>query len=112
MFLFTRVVTIAPGKSRPAHQFLADVTAQIKETTALDLGLWTYLFGRPVGPVGWSVTLDSMAEYFEAAAVVNSSSAYQDRLAGGGDLFTGPAEASCVRSSTWPVSRPSTSTMR
>jgi hypothetical protein len=92
MFLFTRISTIAPGRMRSAQGFIADVTAHVNENTPFDVSVWAAVFGRPVGTVAWSLTVDSLAEFLDASGELNASSAYVDKVNSSGDVFAGPAE--------------------
>lgn len=92
MHLFTRIATIAPGRMRSAQGFIADVTAHVNENTPYDVSVWAFLFGRPYGTVGWSLTTDSLAEFLDASGELNASTAYVDKVNSAGDLFVAPPE--------------------
>lgn len=92
MYLFSRISTVAPGRLRSAEGFIADVTAHVNENTPFDVSVWGFQFGRPVGTVGWSMMVESQAEFLEASAELNASTTYVDKVNSAADLFTGPAE--------------------
>lgn len=92
MFLFSRIITIAPGRMRSAQGFIADATAHVNENTPFDLGVWSVLFGRPVGTVSFSMMLEDLGTYLDASAELNASSAYIDKVNSAGDIWAGPAE--------------------
>ena len=91
-YLFSRVTTVAPGRMRSAQGFIADVTAHVNENTPFDVSVWGFLFGQPVGTVGWSMMIDDLALYLDASAELNASTAYMDKVNSAGDVFAGPAE--------------------
>lgn len=94
MFLFSRITTIAPGRMRSAQGFIADITAHVNENTPFDVSVWGFLFGQPVGTIGWSMMIEDLAAYLDASAALNASAAYLDKANSAGDVFAGPAEDS------------------
>jgi hypothetical protein len=94
MYLFSRLVTIAPGRMGSAQEFIADVTAHVREEAGFDVSVWSVLFGQPVGTIGWSMQVEDFAAYLDASAELNASAAYIDKINSAGDLFTGPAQDS------------------
>jgi len=91
MFLFSRISTVAPGKYGAAQPFIAEITQHVNEQTPFDVSVWGFLFGRPVGTIGWSMMFDDLGAYLDASAELNAAEAYVAKVASGADLFVGPA---------------------
>lgn len=92
MYIFSRVNTVAPGRLRSAQSFIADVTAHVNENTPFDVNVWSFVFGRPVGTVGWSMRIEDLGAYLDASAELNASEAYIDKVNSAADIFSGHAE--------------------
>ena len=92
MYIFSRVNTVAPGHLRSAQSFIADVTAHVNENTSFDVSVWSFVFGRPVGTVGWSMMIEDFGAYLDASAELNASEAYIDKVNSAAEIFSGHAE--------------------
>ena len=65
MFLFNRTVTLE-GNPRDTIPWALDMTTFVNEHTDLHVGLWSVMFGAPIGTMVFSTFVDSRA-IFEAS---------------------------------------------
>lgn len=66
MYLFSRRVRLGRGRARDAMEWATQVCDLVTKGTELDLSLYGQVFGRDVGTVSWTCTVDDLTQ-LEAA---------------------------------------------
>ena len=92
MHLFTRVNTVNPERTLEAIAFSLDIAAYVNETTDLELGVWSAVYGAPLGTISWTTRVDSQAAMGAAGDKLEADAKYQAKIADAAGLFTGLPE--------------------
>ena len=92
MNLFSRTATVDPAHAVEAMGFAVEIGRYVAKATGMELGVWTVLYGAPVGTVSWSARVDSHAAMGAATATLAADAEYQRRLTEAAPLFAGPIE--------------------
>lgn len=61
MYLFSRRAHLAPGNTRAAMTWVADITEKANQITGLDVSAFTSIFSPEVGTIVWSVAAPDLA---------------------------------------------------
>ena len=89
MLLFSRTITLS-GSPRRVMPWALTMTEYVKAHSELDVSLWTYSFGQPIGTVAWSAVVESQAAFAAATAGLLADDGYFDLLEQAEDLVTTP----------------------
>jgi hypothetical protein len=91
MYLFTRSGRFAPGSTRDAITYVAEVTEKVRQETGLSVDAWSATFSPDLGTVVWAVFVENLADLEQANDKLNASDSFIDLVDRGAKLFTGPA---------------------
>ncbi len=91
MYLFSRTRTARADKVLEAMPHAVEIASKVTQITGLDIFVWNYRFGQPVGTMMWSCRLDSQSQLFEATEKLAADATYVDMVLGLSDLFEGPS---------------------
>ena len=62
MYLFSRRVRLTRGRARDAMGWATDVCDMVNKATDLEMTLYGQVFGRDVGTVSWTCTVDDLTQ--------------------------------------------------
>ena len=79
MLLFSRVVTLT-GSPRQALPWAVGITEYVNGHSDLDVSLWSYTFGQPLGTLAWSAVVESQVALAESTAKLLTDDGYFDLL--------------------------------
>lgn len=91
MFLFSRAITFT-GSPRQTLGFATQMTEKVRSLTDIDVGLWTSIFGQPVGTLIWSSRIESRAHLAQTQQTLLGDDGYHDLIEQARDLVTQPGE--------------------
>ena len=89
MLLFSRVVTLT-GSPRQALPWALGITEYVNGHSDLDVSLWSYTFGQPLGTLAWSAVVESQVALAESTAKLLTDDGYFDLLDQAQGLVTQP----------------------
>lgn len=90
MQLFTRNVLMT-GAPAEIMAYSTDMRAYVAEKTGREIGLWSNLFGAPVGTMAYTVRVEGLADLQAATSTLVEDPAYHQKLADGRALVGGPS---------------------
>ena len=97
MHLFSRSTTARPERIFDAMAFATDIAKHVTKVTGLEVSTWSTVYGQPVGSIGWSARVDSVAAMGAATATLLADATYVGRVAEAAELFAGPTEDSITQ---------------
>lgn len=92
MYLFSRQVRLAPGKTRAAIEWAHGQTERVNTITGLQVGLFTQVYSPQVGLIGWSTFVPDLAALESASDKLNVDDAMVSATDSGAAFITGGAE--------------------
>ncbi len=91
MYLFSRTRHAKPDKMLEAIPSAVEIAAKVKQVADLDIYVWTYRFGEPLGTIMWSTRVDSQAQLFEATEKMAADPTFVEMVLAMGDFYEGAA---------------------
>ena len=91
MYLFNRTRQAKSNALLEATAGAVEIAAQVTQLTGLEIHVWTYRFGEPVGTMMWSARLESQSQLFEATEKMTADQGYIDKAMALAELYEGPA---------------------
>lgn len=91
MYLFQRMVTLRGGIRKPAA-WAIEMTQLVNAHGGVEVGLWSGLFGYPLGSYVWSARVDSRAELAQLTAKLMANDAYHACVEKGQEFVTTPGQ--------------------
>jgi len=91
MYLFNRTRQAKTNKLMEATAAAVDIASDVTSLTGMEIYVWTFRFGAPVGTMMWSARLDSQTQLFEATEKMVADQGYVDKAMAMAELFDGPA---------------------
>jgi len=91
MLLFSRVVTLT-GSPRQVVPWALGITGYVNEHSDLDVSLWSYTFGLPIGTYAWSSVVESQVALTDSTAKLLADDGYFDQLEQGSDFVGQPGK--------------------
>jgi len=67
--------------------FAVDIAEEVESASGVALGVWTVLYGRPIGTVSWSAQLDSFADLAALTTKIGESSTYLEKVQAAAGLW-------------------------
>lgn len=67
--------------------FAVDIAEEVEKATGVAIGVWTMLYGRPMGTVSWSAQIDSFADLATLTTKLGESSTYLDKVQAAAGLW-------------------------
>ncbi|MFZ4480287.1 MAG: hypothetical protein ACOYNZ_10405 [Rhodoferax sp.] len=86
MIVFTRTVSIAPGKASSAVGYAHQIAAYIKTSVGTELEVLLPIGGNP-NRITWSGRYTNLAEFEESQSKMAADERYMHLVASGTDLF-------------------------
>jgi hypothetical protein len=91
MQLFTRAVMLN-GPFDAVMSYAADMRQFVSDKTDREVGLWSVMFGAPVGAMVYAARVDGLADLQSIGATLVGDADYHARLAKGREFAAAPAE--------------------
>ena len=89
MLLFSCTITLG-GSPRRVLPWALSMTEYVNAHSDLDVTLWSYNFGQPIGTISWSAVVESQAAFAAATAGLLADDGYFDLVEQAEDLVTTP----------------------
>jgi hypothetical protein len=89
MLLFSRTLTLG-GNPRSSMAWASEMTAYVNANSDLEVALWMYNFGEPLGTVAWTSIVDSQAALTAGTAGLLANDGYYDMIEKGEAFATTP----------------------
>lgn len=89
MLLFSRTITLS-GSPRRVLPWALGMTEYVNAHSDLDVSLWSYNFGQPIGTVSWSAVVESQVAFAAATSGLLADDGYFDLLEQAEDLVATP----------------------
>jgi hypothetical protein len=89
MQLFTRTVALA-GPINETMAFSADMRQFVSDQTGREIGLWSVMFGAPLGTMVYTAHVDGIADLQGIGATLLAHPDYHAKLASAQQLSSGP----------------------
>ena len=89
MLLFSRAITLA-GNPRKTMPWAMEMNQYVRGHSDVDLSLWSYTYGRPLGTVAWYAVVESQAALAEATAKLETDDGYFDLIDKADEFTTQP----------------------
>jgi len=89
MQLFSRTVTMA-GPLKEVGAWASDMRQFVSEKAGRDIGLWSVMFGAPLGTMIYSARVEGLADLQSVGAALESSPDYHSKLATGRGFSAAP----------------------
>jgi hypothetical protein len=89
MLLFSRTITLS-GSPRRAVPWALAMTEYVNAHVDVDVSLWSYDFGQPLGTVAWSAIIESQAAFAAATAGLLADDGYFDLIDQAADITPTP----------------------
>ena len=67
--------------------FAVDIAEEVENATGVAIGVWTALYGRPMGTVSWSAQVESFADLATLTTKLGESSTYLDKVQAAAELW-------------------------
>lgn len=93
MQLFTRRVHTI-GAPNDVRAYATDMRAFVADKTGRDIGLWSTVFGAPVGTFFYTVRVEGVADLMTMTSSLTSDAQYNQKAAAGREFIAAPAEDS------------------
>jgi hypothetical protein len=91
MQLFSRSVMFN-GPFGDVMAYATDMRQFVSDKTAREVGLWSVMFGAPLGAMVYAARVDGLADLQSIGATLVGDADYHAKLAKGRDFVAGPAE--------------------
>jgi hypothetical protein len=91
MLLFSRVVTLT-ANPRTTMPWAVGMTEYVNAHSSLDVSLWMYDFGQPLGTIAWSAVVESQPALVAASASLLADEGYYDKIEESADFGSSPGE--------------------
>ena len=91
MYLFQRMVTLRGGVRKPIG-WAVEMNKLVNDVGGVEVGLWSTVFGFPLGTVLWSVRVDSRAQLAQLTAKLMADDAYHSLVDKGQEFVTAPGQ--------------------
>ena len=96
MIVFTRTVSIAPGKNASAMAFAREIAAYLKSASGMELEVLVPIGGNP-NRITWTSRYADLAAYDKASSAMMADPKYLQLVSGASDNFI----AGSVLDSLW-----------
>lgn len=90
MYLFNRTRQAKADRILEAMPSAVSIAEKVTQITGIDIYVWSYRFGAPMGTIMWSCRLDSRAQLFEANEKMMADATYIDMAMSMAELYEGP----------------------
>lgn len=91
MYLFQRMVTLRGGARKPAA-WAVEMTQLVNAHGGIEVGLWSGVFGYPLGSFAWSARVESRAQLAEVMAKLMANDDYHACVEKGQEFVTTPGQ--------------------
>jgi len=91
MYLFQRTVTLQGGARKPIA-WAIEMNKLVNDLGGVEIGLWSSVFGFPLGTVVWSARVDSRAALAELTTKLMASDAYHSAVEKGQEFVAAPGQ--------------------
>ncbi len=88
MQLFSRVVTLT-GSFAESSAWAADMRQFVSDKSGREIGLWSVLFGAPLGTMAYSARVEGLADLQAIGAALLADEGYHAKLASGREFSGG-----------------------
>ena len=99
MQLFTRGIQMR-GLPAVVGAHAIALRDHVAKNTGLDIGLWSIMFGAPVGSLAYTARVDGLAGYEQMTAALSGDAEWDALVVKGADMVVGPAVDSLRESLT------------
>lgn len=89
MYLFNRTRQAKSDRLIDATAGAVEIATKVTQLTGLEIYVWTFRFGQPVGTMMWSARLEHQADLFTATEKMAADPGYIDMAMGMADLYEG-----------------------
>lgn len=94
MYLFSRRARLTGGRARDAMEWATQVCDKVNQVTDLDVTLYGQVFGRDVGTVSWTCTVDDLTQLEAAQDKLLVDDVFAETIERGAEFMTdGPHDS-------------------
>ena len=94
MYLYSRRVRLTRGRARDAMEWSTQICDLVNKGTDLDMSLYGQVFGRDVGTVAWTCTVDDLTQIEAASDKLTVDDAFAAAIERGAEFQTdGPHDS-------------------
>lgn len=92
MYLFNRMVRLAPGQQVAGIEWALQVTEKVNQITGLNVGLWTPILSPGTGTLSWGAAVETMTDLEDADFKLNADPMFVDLALAGSKHTVGSVE--------------------